>query len=117
MDDEAVSYLSQMDWPGNIRELENVLQRLIISAYGDKITISDALMIINSESIDNENQILAISDEDYTKKEMSLEYMVDNFEKSIIKQACEKYGSTRKTAAAIGISQTQLVRKKKKYGI
>ena len=37
--------------------------------------------------------------------------------KNIIKHACEKYGSTRKVAKAIGISQTQLVRKKKKYEI
>ena len=116
IDDEAVEYLGQMDWPGNIRELENVLQRLIISAFGDKISISDALMIMNSGSIENENKALEISDNgEYGRKEMSLEYMVNNFEKSIIKQACEKYGSTRKTAAAIGISQTQLVRKKKKY--
>lgn len=48
-------------------------------------------------------------------KVMDLEKMVDNFEKNIIKHACEKYGSTRKVAKAIGISQTQLVRKKKKY--
>ena len=48
---------------------------------------------------------------------MDLEKMVENFEKNIIKHACEKYGSTRKVARAIGISQTQLVRKKKKYGV
>ena len=50
-------------------------------------------------------------------KVMDLEMMVDNFEKNIIRHACEKYGSTRKVAKAIGISQTQLVRKKKKYQI
>ncbi len=43
---------------------------------------------------------------------LNLEKMVENFEKNIIKHACEKYGSTRKVAKAIGISQTQLVRKK-----
>ena len=42
---------------------------------------------------------------------------VENFEKNIIKHAIEKYGSTRKAAKAIGISQTQLVRKKNKYNI
>ena len=46
---------------------------------------------------------------------VSLDAMVDNFEKNIIRHALEKYGSTRKAAKAIGISQTQLVRKKKKY--
>ena len=49
--------------------------------------------------------------------EIDLEKMVNNFEKTLIKHACEQYGSTRKVAKAIGISQTQLVRKKKKYGL
>jgi TyrR family helix-turn-helix protein len=118
MDDEAISYMCQLDWPGNIRELENMVQRLIISAYGKKITLSDVLMTINSESIENEVMQNPIdgngSEENNT---IDLEQMVNNFEKSILKQACDKYGSTRKTAAAVGISQTQLVRKKKKYDI
>ncbi len=118
MDEEAISYMSQLDWPGNIRELENAVQRLIISAYGRKITLSDVLMTINSESIEND-AILNPLEGDGTeeKNAINLEHMVNNFEKSILKQACDKYGSTRKTATAIGISQTQLVRKKKKYGI
>lgn len=50
-------------------------------------------------------------------KELDLQSAVDEYEKGIIKYACEKYGSTRKAAKAIGISQTQLVRKKKKYEV
>ena len=48
---------------------------------------------------------------------LNLASMVDSYEKRIIKYACDKYGSTRKAAKAIGISQTQLVRKKKKYNL
>lgn len=48
-------------------------------------------------------------------KTLDLEQIVNNVEKNIIRYACETYGSTRKAAKAIGISQTQLVRKKKKY--
>jgi TyrR family helix-turn-helix protein len=43
--------------------------------------------------------------------------VVNEFEKQMITEALEKYGSTRKAANAIGISQSQLIRKKKKYGI
>ena len=50
-------------------------------------------------------------------RELDLQSAVDEYEKGLIKYACEKYGSTRKAAKAIGISQTQLVRKKKKYEI
>ena len=49
------------------------------------------------------------------KTEIDLQSAVEEYEKGLIKYACQKYGSTRKAAKAIGISQTQLVRKKKKY--
>lgn len=114
MEDGAMEYLKQQQWPGNIRELENTVQRLMISSQGENITLMDVIReqhgelfgyISAEESIDNELQ------------EINLQIAVDEYEKGLIKYACEKYGSTRKAAKAIGISQTQLVRKKKKYQI
>lgn len=116
MDPDAIAYLKQCDWPGNIRELENVVQRLMISARGERITLLDVMRELHNDIF--ESAVLDFGgtpDED--GKVMDLELMVDNFEKNIIRHACEKYGSTRKVAKAIGISQTQLVRKKKKYQI
>ena len=52
-----------------------------------------------------------------TEQEIDLESAVNEYEKGLIRYALEKYGSTRKAAKAVGISQTQLVRKKKKYNI
>ena len=49
--------------------------------------------------------------------EIDLETAVNEYERGLIRYALEKYGSTRKAAKAVGISQTQLVRKKKKYNI
>src|SRR4051812_36261375 len=40
--DEVMETLSQHDWPGNIRELENVLQRALIVSHGGTLTLSDA---------------------------------------------------------------------------
>lgn len=115
IDDEAREYLKNRDWPGNIRELENVTQRLIIGCKGDTITILDVMHELHGDAMENIN--LRIDREQIDSGEMDLSSMVDNFEKNIIKYACDKYGSTRKAAKAINISQTQLVRKKNKYGI
>lgn len=115
IDDEAREYLKNRDWPGNIRELENVTQRLIIGCKGDTITILDVMHGLHGDAMENIN--LRIDREQIDSGEMDLSSMVDNFEKNIIKYACDKYGSTRKAAKAINISQTQLVRKKNKYGI
>ena len=112
---DALSCLQERKWPGNIRELENTIQRLLIVAKDDSITRFDIMRELNADLIDKSSDYFRIPDEE--EESLSLEALVDNFERNIIKQACEKYGSTRKTAKAIGISQTQLVRKKKKYGI
>lgn len=115
VDDEAKEYLQKRDWPGNIRELENVTQRLIIGCKGDTITILDVMRELHGNVM--ETISIDIDKEQIDNGEMDLASMVDNFEKNIIKYACEKYGSTRKAAKAINISQTQLVRKKNKYGV
>ena len=109
---DAVDYLCQCDWPGNTRELENVVQRLMIGSRSEEISLIDVMHEMHTDVCDM--NVLAGSTEG---GEVNMDVMVENFEKNIIRHALEKYGSTRKAAKAIGISQTQLVRKKNKYGI
>ncbi|MGC2873201.1 sigma-54 interaction domain-containing protein [Ihubacter sp. mB4P-1] len=113
IDEDAIEYLKQCEWPGNIRELENVVQRLMISAKGEQISLLDVMRELHAEVFEGTEFSLPVSEE--TGQYMDMEKMVENFEKNIIKHACENFGSTRKVARALGISQTQLVRKKKKY--
>jgi len=121
--DSAMEYLQQLAWPGNIRELENSVQRLIISAKGEDISLMDVMHETHSELFEGggfgaEEEERALPGGSYPMDtEISLQEVVDEYEKGLIKYACEKYGSTRKAAKAIGISQTQLVRKKKKYNL
>jgi len=110
---DAVEYLCQCDWPGNARELENVVQRLMISSRSGEISLIDVMREMHAEVFDANS----LEEGGYAEGEVNMEVMVENFEKNIIRHALEKYGSTRKAARAIGISQTQLVRKKNKYGI
>ena len=117
--ESAMDYLKKLPWPGNIRELENSVQRLIISSKGEDITLMDVMRETHGEIF--VGPFMGIDEDEETGQEMDreidLQTAVDEYEKGLIKHACEKYGSTRKAAKAIGISQTQLVRKKKKYGI
>lgn len=114
--EDALAYLKECSWPGNIRELENVVQRLLISSKGEVITVLDVMKELHADLFDKINvNYDEPAFEDAEK--INLDDMVNNFEKNIIQYACEKHGSTRKAAKAIGISQTQLVRKKNKYNI
>ena len=115
IDEEAKENLASHKWPGNIRELENVIQRLMIASSSDAITVIDVIKELDGSLMGGLEAIMpAESDQE---SDIDLTSIVEAFEKNIIREACEKYGSTRKAAKAIGISQTQLVRKKNKYGL
>ena len=112
----AMDFLKEQPWEGNIRELENVIQRMIISSSGREITLADVIAEIKGEKAQDERTEL-MNDISGEEPEIDLETAVNDYEKGLIRYAIDKYGSTRKAAKAVGISQTQLVRKKKKYGI
>ena len=116
IDEEAKEYMAGVNWPGNIRELENVTQRLMIASQNETITLLDVMKELGGEFMESEDIGKQIKGAE-NAADMNLTKTVESFEKWVIQQACKKYGSTRKTAKAIGISQTQLVRKKNKYGI
>ncbi|MBR0600169.1 sigma-54-dependent Fis family transcriptional regulator [Clostridiales bacterium BAD-6] len=114
--EDALAYLKECSWPGNIRELENVVQRLLITAKGETITSLDVMKELHTDLFDKVRE--NVGDTAFEDGGMlTLDDMVGSFEKNIIQYACDKYGSTRKAAKAIGISQTQLIRKKGKYQI
>ena len=112
---EAIEYLKECKWEGNIRELENVVQRLLISASSDIISAYDAMKELHTDMYVKPSE--ESNEEFEINSSINLDKMVENYEREIIKSAFEKYGSSRKAAKAIGISQTQIIRKKSKYNI
>ena len=109
----AMDFLMEQPWEGNIRELENVIQRLIISSGGREITLADVTQEMRSEN----SESVAMGDIPGRDGEINLEEAVNEYEKGLVRYALEKYGSTRKAAKAMGVSQSQFMRKKKKYGM
>src|SRR6516162_7129823 len=47
---EAMAYLSQLDWPGNIRQLENTVYRAVVMSDGDQLGLSDFPQAANMPS-------------------------------------------------------------------
>ena len=110
IDISAITKLTEYPFPGNIRELENILERATTLCEGDTITQSDIQLPTSSQAY---SQIEEEPDEDentsITLPKEQLEYYLEEKEKKAIVAALEK---TRwnKTAAAklLGISFRQL---------
>jgi PAS domain S-box-containing protein len=100
---QVVDKLINYDWPGNIRELKNVVERAVVTDPGDTIFSLDINKFHHYDSSDQPN--------------INLRKIVQKVEKYYIKAYLAKYGSTRKAAAALGISQSTLCRKASMYGI
>ncbi len=106
---EALECLIQYDWPGNIRELENMIERLIVTT--------------NTEMIKIENLPSNIKSNRYQTKDMnfdkisSLKKAVDDYEKEILVYVMEKSKNTQEMANLLGIDRSTVRRKLKKHKI
>ncbi len=106
---EAIEVLQNYPWPGNIRELENLVEQLIIMAKQDEISFSDLPERFHKKDAENKNLHLHMEGD-------TLPEILETVERNVIKEAYKQHKTTRKTAKALGIPQSTLMRRLKKYG-
>jgi len=109
---EGLLIMQEHAWPGNIRELENFVQRLMINANDSTITSTQVF-----QAIYRSQQFCPMAGNGIHLQEDSiipLQKTIECVEGEMIKHALERGGSTRAAAKILGISQTQLQRKKLK---
>jgi DNA-binding NtrC family response regulator len=104
---EAMDLLLKHDYPGNVRELENLVHRAVVLSRGDVVTTSDLPLHVaglRPESADGD----AVG---FTER-------VEAFEKRLILEALDRAGGVQtRAAAALGMSERHLRYKLKKYGL
>jgi two-component system response regulator HydG len=105
---KAMDLLIRYDWPGNIRELENCIERAVIMARGEIIAPADLAPSIQALSTEREAQGLAFP------SAISLQEV----EKALILKTLEDTSGNRTRAAEIlGINRRTLQNKLKEYGL
>ena len=109
---QALSILKQYSWPGNIRELQYLIERLIITSSGDAITSDDIPPLHDSENPDSDPVNAAASG--YTA---DFDAAVSELEKDMLLRAFRSHKSSYKVAEALGISQSKASRLLRKYSI
>ncbi len=103
---EAIDLLKSHEWPGNIRELRNVIERAVLICRTNEISLKDF-----PENIEN---ILNHNEKQGSKTDLDLEAK----EKQLIIKALQKTGGNQVRAARLlNISRNTLRYRLKKYGI
>lgn len=103
----AQNYLRNYSWRGNVRELKNVVQRLMILGVGEDIELDE---VKNALGMIGNDATMLSSVPDFFN--LPLKEARDYFEKSYLEYHFEKTGgSVAKLSAAVGMERTHLYRK------
>jgi transcriptional regulator with PAS, ATPase and Fis domain len=120
---ELLTRLINYSWPGNIRELENLMERLFVTSSGsilEEKDLPDDFLISIAEHRPGSSSSVQRSEELLKSKESvlnpsTLKELLEEEEKRIILKKYELLRSSYKVAKELGISQSQAFQKIKKY--
>ncbi len=108
VDNEVFDYLARYSWPGNVRQLKNILYCALSQLTSTKLTVNDIELPVQTSS--------RISSIDNIENK-TLDEMTKQFEKEILLQLYDKYPSSRKLAKRLGVSHTAIANKLRDYGM
>lgn len=102
--EECLNVLTHYSWPGNVRQLENLIERLVIIS-NSIIHVSDLPDMI-TENVDQDS---------YPSRTTTLEKALDETKRIMVRRSYQTHKSSRKVASDLGISQTKAARLIKQY--
>ena len=112
---EALTFLQGMNWPGNIRQLKNIIERVLILGNPSDQICSDELILPEVKTEDNGPNINSISPE---LASMALREAREAFERDYLLLQINRFGGNiSKTATFVEMERSALHRKLKSLGI
>ena len=116
--DEALEMLISYEWPGNVRQLENVIERLVILKGGSVVAHTDLPEIIQkyfgtNGSMNSLSDVLELPEDG-----IDLKQVLSDLEDSLIRQALERtQGNKNRASKLLAMNRTTLIEKMKKKGM
>jgi PAS domain S-box-containing protein len=107
----AYDALQSYPYPGNVRELINICERLVVMSETELIDLSDLPSDIVARAGKTETTPAG------WLESMTLQQAQESVERTMIAQAMERFGNQTKAAEALGVDQSTIARKLKKFGI
>ncbi len=110
LSESALKSLGSYSWPGNARELENEMKRVVVSVPRGLVTEEDLTETIRSEGSESVGA--------GTMRGGSLKETVESLERDLIRNALQTSQQNQlRAASALGLSRQGLIKKMKRYGI
>ncbi len=107
----ALDVLANYPYPGNVRELMNLCERLVVMADSELIDLPDLPAQVHGAATS-----LDFSAIDWPEK-VNLQQALDQVEKSLLSRAQQHFHNQTEAAAALGVNQSTIARKLKKHGL
>lgn len=104
---EVHNMLISYDWPGNVRQLENYIERIMVSSDGDIVDMSDADDMFSE--VREKDAFYSDLENDGYKKTLA------KFDEYLLRMIIEREGSIPKAADSIGVAATTIRRKLERY--
>ncbi len=104
---DAIQLLLDYPWLGNIREVANVIERLVVTAHGKSISAKEVDLVLY-EKVKNPLRSVTVT------SVIPLKGAMDDLEQQLVTLAMKQHGTTVKAAEALGVNQSTVVRKLQK---
>jgi len=136
--EEAMQVLCAFEWPGNVRQLQNMIERLVVLKGGGEISrddlppelnhaapacvipqvVSNATMPLAVRPVEAPKPVVPASFGELPREGIDLIKFIEDLENSMILQALERTGHNKNQAAKLlGLNRTTLVERIKKRGL
>jgi DNA-binding NtrC family response regulator len=118
IDARALELMCAYDWPGNVRQLENTVQRMVLLKVEGELGVEDLPDKMRSAPNRAVSKRSPWDEPALPVEGLDLRDAIEAFESSLIRQALERVGWNKNRAAALlQMNRTTLVEKLKKKGL
>ncbi len=116
---EAVHRLTEYDWPGNVRQLRNTIERAVILCEGNQVSMIDLPLLNEISDMHPQNENIPSTSEELkqTKKNIRKEAVKKVEKKFILNALIKNDWNITRAAKSVGIQRSNFHNLMKKYGV